>query len=149
MTVLSFPSVMNKLFNSFIKRGSSRLIRFNSSASSSSNVKQSTNSDTISYMQSKVAKNYKAADGYFVYPDQNEVWPSNPRVFSFCCLMIGIYCMFREANDLDEQFDKPIFDRLPHLERPILESSLINSYNQGLPTQHIVERLKELEAEGK
>ena len=63
--------------------------------------------------------------------------------------MIGVYCLFREPNDLDEKLDKPIFEELPHLERPMLESALVNSYNQGLPTQHIVERLKELEAQGK
>ena len=149
-TVSSFVKI-NRCFNFFIKsRPAICALRSNTTTTSNGIDVNDAKPKTISYSQSKAAKEWKSAYNYFVPPDENEVWPSNYRVISYCLAAIGVYCMvFRESNDLDEELEKPIFERLPELERPMLESALINAHYQGLPSQHLVKRLKELDAEGR
>jgi hypothetical protein len=112
---------------------------------SSPNSSQNDQDDgPIQYSTSK-AGNYRAADNFRLI-DDDKYPPSQRHIINLSVFIFMLYFfVLREENDWDELFDKSLFDTMPQLERPILESSLINAERVGQSTKEIRTRLEELD----
>ncbi|XP_050346223.1 uncharacterized protein LOC126770738 isoform X2 [Nymphalis io] len=59
------------------------------------------------------------------------------------------FCILREENDVDLEFDKTLYDRIQGLEKEQLLQSYRFNKEQGKSVEDIEKRLKELEEESK
>ncbi|XP_014663181.1 PREDICTED: uncharacterized protein LOC106805922 [Priapulus caudatus] len=57
------------------------------------------------------------------------------------------FCVLREENDIDDELDVPLIDRIKGLEETQLRQSFEYNSSKGLPTERIEQRLKEIELE--
>ncbi|RVE45923.1 hypothetical protein evm_009396 [Chilo suppressalis] len=81
-------------------------------------------------------------------PGPNPVpWYQPFSVVTSVAVFLIYFCILREESDIDQEFDKTLYDRIKGLEKEQLIQSYKFNKEQGKSVEAIEQRLKELEAQ--
>ncbi|RWS02179.1 uncharacterized protein B4U79_14077, partial [Dinothrombium tinctorium] len=156
MNAISFSVLKANALKSSLKANCIRIEHLNnvwrralSSNANQSNVNatredEEDNDKPVKYTTSKAHTEWKSAYTFRTVPDPEQPTIQRPvMVGSLVVFMVYFFCL-REENDLDEELYKPLFERLPHLEKPMIEDAIKNFKIVGKDTTELEQRLKEL-----
>jgi len=73
-------------------------------------------------------------------------WIQGISVSASMSIFLLYFLAFREENDVDERINKPLWEKVPGLEKQQLEIVLAYNEENGLPTEDIIKRLQEINA---
>lgn len=119
-------------------------------ASSHSSKKESEEEVVTEKFSESGAAKWKSFDTFSVpQVNQNQGRPrAEPYVISVSISIFLIYFLYlREENDLDLDLDKPLYERLPTLERAQIKAQIRNYEREGLDTKELQLRLQQLNKE--
>lgn len=74
-------------------------------------------------------------------------WYQPYSVVASVAVFLIYFCILREENEIDAEFSKSLYDRIPGLEKQQLLMSYRYNKEQGLSVEDIEKRLKEIQAE--
>ena len=77
---------------------------------------------------------------------QDIPWYQRPILMTSAAIFFIYFGYLREPNDLDKKLDSDLFELVPHLEVPLIESAIQESERFGNDTRVLKERLAELKA---
>lgn len=111
----------------------------------SSNVEPDENAP-IKFSTSKASKRRVAPIVKYT-PTQSAPWYQPFSVVGSVALFLIYFCLLREENDMDREFDKTLYDRIKGLEKAQLLQSYKYNKEHGKSVADIEKRLKEIEAD--
>ncbi|CAH0751071.1 unnamed protein product [Diatraea saccharalis] len=83
-------------------------------------------------------------------PTPNDMpWYQPYSVVASVAVFLIYFCVFREENDIDSEFDKTLYERIRGLEKEQLIQSYKFNKEHGRSVEAIEQRLKDLEVEEK
>ncbi|XP_074605479.1 uncharacterized protein LOC141858586 [Brevipalpus obovatus] len=112
---------------------------------------ETSDDEPIKFSTSKGFQDWKTK--YLWYPENKNDFRTNLGHYAFVTVWLGaigtlLWAKFFAEPD-NEPWIKPIWEIEPKLERPMLERFMVERAKSGLPVQHIRDRLKKMEEEGR
>jgi len=103
---------------------------------------------SFKYTKSAAGK-WKSFDTFTLPPEAQRARPkAEPFVVSITVSIFLIYFLWlREENDVDLEMDKPLYERLPTLERAQLKAQIRRNEREGLDNEFLQQRLQEVNRE--
>ncbi|XP_054153078.1 uncharacterized protein LOC128951824 [Oppia nitens] len=92
------------------------------------------------HLKHKAYMNFRLSD-----EEMNDIlWYERPILMISAVIFLIYFAYLREPNDIDEKMGRPLFEVMPQLEVPMIESAIGNAERMGADTKQLMKRLDEL-----